>query len=68
MTVCLNCGRLEDVHPWVDPEDCPGFRDEPTDNEMQRGRSVDSFEGIGDLNSSDPFERYAAHQAAKGNR
>lgn len=25
------------------------------------------FEGIGDFNSNDPYERYLAHQAAKGN-
>lgn len=25
------------------------------------------FEGIGDFNSDDPWERYIAHQAAKGN-
>jgi hypothetical protein len=28
---------------------------------------VAGFEGIGDFNSSDPWERYIAHQAAKGN-
>lgn len=25
------------------------------------------FEGIGDFDSSDPYQRYIAHQAAKGN-
>ena len=25
------------------------------------------FEGIGDFDSSDPWQRYSAHQAAKGN-
>ena len=25
------------------------------------------FEGIGDFDSEDPWQRYAAHQAAKGN-
>ncbi len=27
---------------------------------------MDGFEGIGDFDSADPWERYMAHQAAKG--
>lgn len=27
----------------------------------------DGFEGIGDFDSDDPYQRYIAHQAAKGN-
>jgi hypothetical protein len=68
MSICLNCGYAELCHKEIgcDVLDCPGFRDEPTDSEMNRGRVVDSFEGHGDFNSSDPWERYAAHRAAKG--
>lgn len=66
MSDCLNCGEPESAHSTAQVFDCPGFRDEPTDNEMNRGRAVDSFEGRGDFNSSDPYERYVAHQAAKG--
>jgi hypothetical protein len=28
---------------------------------------VTGFEGIGDFDSADPWQRYIAHQAAKGN-
>lgn len=52
MNLCLNCGHGERHHaphlciggPTADC-DCPGFRDEPTDNEMMNRPGVEG--GIG---------------------
>ena len=59
----LEARGAEDEDPSYDRTAGDPVPDEET---TRRGRAVDSFEGHGDFNSSDPFERYAAHQAAKG--
>ena len=79
MDYICSCGHKLDEHgrnPFSEPceikgcmcVDYSGEHPEPSDAELTRdSRPVDSFEGIGDFNSDDAWQRYAAHQAAKGN-
>ncbi len=79
MDSCIRCGMSKEQHetPFSegDPAACAAWIDEPGDDYyanrsgVEGGiayHTVDSFEGIGDFASDDPYERYIAHRAAKG--